>query len=211
MRVRTVGEHAVLVECADADEVAAVHAQALARVSGADDIVPAALTVLIDGVGEPAALAEEVPAWPLEPVAAGAGPLVELSVRYGGPDLADVAELWGTSVEGAVARHTDREYVVAFCGFAPGFAYCRGLTQEEAVPRLGVPRTRVPAGSVAVANTWTGVYPTPSPGGWRLLGTTDATLWDLDREPPALLSPGTRVVFRDASSLGSSTQVFRDV
>lgn len=197
MQARIVGEHAVLIECADAEEVAAVHAQARARMNEADDVVPAARTVLIDGVADPAALARDVASWPLQRVAADAGRLVELPVRYDGPDLPDVAELWGTSVEGAVARHTGREFVVAFCGFAPGFAYCRGLSPAEAVPRLDAPRTQVPAGSVAVADTWTGVYPTSSPGGWRLLGTTDARLWDLDTDPPALLTPGTRVVFRD--------------
>jgi KipI family sensor histidine kinase inhibitor len=89
---------------------------------------------------------------------------------------------------------------VSFCGFAPGFAYCAGLPDRLAVPRLGTPRTRVPAGSVAVAGTWTGVYPTVSPGGWRLLGTTDAELWQVDRDPPALLPPGTRVRFVEVSS-----------
>lgn len=197
MQARIVGEHAVLIECADAEEVAAVHAQALARMGEADDVVPAARTVLIDGVADPAAVAADVASWPLQRVAADAGRVVELPVRYDGPDLPDVAELWGTSVEGVVARHAGREFVVAFCGFAPGFAYCRGLSPAESVPRLDAPRTQVPAGSVAVADTWTGVYPTSSPGGWRLLGTTDARLWDLDTEPPALLTPGTRVVFRD--------------
>lgn len=197
MQTRIAGEHAVLIECANAEEVAAVHAQALARIAEADDVVPAARTVLIDGVADPAAVATDVASWPLQQVAGSTGRLVDIPVRYDGPDLTDVAELWGTSVEGVVARHAGREFVVAFCGFAPGFAYCRGLSTAESVPRLEVPRTQVPAGSVAVADTWTGVYPTSSPGGWRLLGSTDARLWDLDAAPPALLTPGTRVVFRD--------------
>ena len=89
---------------------------------------------------------------------------------------------WGTDVDGVVARHSEVEYVAAFCGFAPGFAYLSGLPPELAVPRLESPRPRVPAGSVGLAGGWCGVYPTASPGGWRLLGRTDAALWDPDRD-----------------------------
>ncbi len=94
-----------------------------------------------------------------------------------------------------MARHTGTTFVAAFSGFAPGFAYLAGLDDEHAVPRLDSPRTRVPAGSVALAGTWCGVYPTASPGGWQLIGHTDARLWDVERDPPALLAPGTRVRF----------------
>ena len=94
-----------------------------------------------------------------------------------------------------VARHGEVEFVSAFCGFAPGFAYLAGLPEKYAVPRLDSPRSRVPAGAVGLAGAWCGVYPTASPGGWRLLGRTDATLWDPDRSRPALLAPGTRVRF----------------
>ena len=94
-----------------------------------------------------------------------------------------------------VARHGGIEFVSAFCGFAPGFAYLAGLPEEYAVPRLDSPRSRVPVGSVGLAGSWCGVYPSESPGGWRLLGHTDLTLWDPDRSEPALLAPGTRVRF----------------
>ncbi len=117
---------------------------------------------------------------------------------YDGPDLEDVAGLWGVEPAEVVARHTRLELVSVFCGFAPGFAYLSGLPREWAVPRLDSPRSRVPVGSVALADTWCGVYPTASPGGWRLLGRTDATLWDVHRDPPALLAPGTRVRFVEA-------------
>lgn len=189
----------MLIECGDdpdpAASVAATYDLVRTNVPQAVDVVPAATTVLVDGVPDPAALVEEVGGW--RPIASARteGPLVEVPVRYDGVDLADVAALWGVDVDEAVRLHSSREYVVSFCGFAPGFAYCAGLSEELAVPRLESPRTRVPAGSVAVAGSWTGVYPTASPGGWRLLGTTDAELWRADRDPPALLPPGTRVRF----------------
>jgi KipI family sensor histidine kinase inhibitor len=195
VRGRVVGEHAVLAECPTAADVAAVYARARADVPDAVDVVPAARTVLVDGVADPAALAARVVAWRLGAAEVPAGDLVEVPVRYDGADLADVAAHWGVSVREAVRLHRDHEYVVSFCGFAPGFAYCAGLPERLAVPRLDSPRTRVPAGSVAVAGRWTGIYPSASPGGWRLLGTTDAVLWQVDRDPPALLPPGTRVRF----------------
>jgi KipI family sensor histidine kinase inhibitor len=195
LRAHVVGEHAVLLECAAEADVPAAYARARVEVPDAVDVVPAARTVLVDGVTDPAALAERAPGWRLGTGERASGELVEVPVRYDGADLADVAAHWGVPVEEAVRLHRDREYVVSFCGFAPGFAYCAGLPDRLAVPRLDSPRTRVPAGSVAVAGSWTGVYPTASPGGWRLLGTTDVALWVVDRDPPALLPPGTRVRF----------------
>lgn len=117
---------------------------------------------------------------------------VVLPVTWDGEDLPVVAELWGCSVPVVVARMESTALVSAFCGFAPGFAYLAGLPVELAVPRRATPRPRVPAGSVAIADSWCGIYPTASPGGWLLLGRTDAALWDLAAEPPALLAPGTR-------------------
>ena len=110
-------------------------------------------------------------------------------------DLAEVAAISGLSQEDVVARHLRPEYQVAFCGFAPGFAYIVGGDPALRVPRRRNPRTAVPAGSVALADEFTGVYPRQMPGGWQLIGRTDAVLWDLDRDPPALLPPGTRVRF----------------
>jgi allophanate hydrolase subunit 1 len=120
---------------------------------------------------------------------------VTLPVRYDGDDLAIVATDAGCQVDEAIRRHCEATYTVAFCGFAPGFAYLRGLDVSLWQPRLASPRSRVPAGSVGIAGEFTGVYPRASPGGWRLLGRTDQMLWDLDRTPPALLLPGTRVRF----------------
>jgi KipI family sensor histidine kinase inhibitor len=106
---------------------------------------------------------------------------------------------WGVSERAAVERLTSAESTVAFCGFAPGFAYLTGLPAEWTAPRLPSPRAKVPAGSVALAGTYAGIYPTASPGGWRLVGRTDVRLFDVDSETPALLTPGTRVWLDDAA------------
>lgn len=200
MIVRPYGVGAVLVEPADPATVLPL-AAAVAGVPGVTEVVPAARTLLVAGD------AAELPAitvrlreiaGTLDPATAPAGPEVELEVRYDGPDLASTATLLGIAVDELVARHAAGRYVVAFCGFAPGFAYLTGLDADLRAPRLAEPRTRVPAGAVGIADEFTGVYPRASPGGWRLLGRTDAPLWDLARTPPALLAPGTRVHFRPA-------------
>lgn len=130
---------------------------------------------------------------------AGAGPeVVVIPVVYDGEDLDSVAELAGMSVDDVIARHTGRELVVGWLGFAPGFAYLTGLDPALHLPRLATPRTSVPAGSVAIAGPYSAIYPTASPGGWRLLGRTTARIWDVDAEPPSLFRPGTRVRFEPA-------------
>ncbi len=185
-----VGRDAVLVEVGSAAEAVSLATWARERVL-ATDVVPGARTVLLDGVADPDGLTTILETW--RPTTAEPGPLVELEVTYDGPDLEDVAASWGCDVGEVAARHQAVELVSSFCGFAPGFAYLSGL--EIDVPRLATPRTRVPAGSVALAGRWCGVYPTASPGGWRIIGRTDAVLWDARREQPALLAPGTRVRF----------------
>jgi len=191
---RPVGPHALLVEVDDAAAARSLAAWAREQEVTADEVVPAARTVLFDGVPDAGTLREALADW--QPGAAsGELDLVEIPVTYDGDDLAFVAEHWGMSEEDAVAAHAEVEYVAAFCGFAPGFAYLEGLPEERAVPRLDSPRSKVPAGSVALAGTWSAVYPTASPGGWQLIGRTDVVLWDAAREEPALLPPGTRVRF----------------
>ncbi len=201
MRVEVVAQDALMIECGDDAGVRAAYAEALRRREAGEldcvDVVPGAATVLLDGVRDrdrvAAALADWSPRQPEENEAR----LVEVPVRYDGPDLETVAKLWEVGVEEVVARHRGTEYVVAFCGFAPGFAYLSGLAEALAVPRLEEPRTKVPAGSVGLAASYTGVYPRSSPGGWQLIGRTEMELWDPRRDPPALLAPGTRVRFVD--------------
>jgi KipI family sensor histidine kinase inhibitor len=193
MKTRPVGRDALLAEVVSPHDAVALAAWARAR-GLAGDVVPGAETVLFDGVIDADALFEELEAW--TPAEAPVGPEVELPVAYDGPDLEAVAASWGCDVDEVVVRHQAVELVSAFCGFAPGFAYLSGL--EVSVPRLATPRTRVPAGSVGLAGTWCGVYPVTSPGGWQIIGTTDAVLWDPQRSEPALLAPGTRVRFRQA-------------
>jgi 5-oxoprolinase (ATP-hydrolysing) subunit B len=126
------------------------------------------------------------------------GRLVEIPTRYGGPDgedLDDVATQLGLSPGAVVELHASTEYEVYMLGFAPGFAYMGILPEGIAVPRRPTPRSRVPAGSVAIAERQTAVYPAVTPGGWNLIGRTDLTLWEVERDPPALLAPGDRVRF----------------
>ncbi len=201
MRIIRVGRDAALVEVASSHE--AVSLAAWARSCGlARDAVPGAETVLLDGLLEALvdldALAARLAAW--EPAGSGPGPAVEVPVTYDGPDLETVARHWGCDVADVVRRHQATAFESAFCGFAPGFAYLTATGADlPDVPRLATPRTRVPAGSVALAGRWCGVYPAASPGGWQIIGSTDAVLWDPDRPEPALLAPGTRVVFRAAA------------
>lgn len=200
MKTLPVGDRALLVELAGAQEAGAFHAELLRRRAAGTlpairEIVPAARTVLLDGIEEPGRFARELAAWEIPALHARVQDAIEIPVRYDGPDLADVAALWQVTQEEAVRIHSSAEFRVAFCGFAPGFGYLTGLPQQYTVPRRATPRTSVPAGSLALAGPYTGVYPRSSPGGWQLIGTTDTVLWDPAREPAALLSPGTRVRF----------------
>lgn len=121
--------------------------------------------------------------------------IVVVPVDYRGDDLHETAELLGVSPEALVGHHTAATWRVAFIGFAPGFGYLVSDDWPFQVPRLDAPRTRVPSGSVALAGAFAGAYPRESPGGWRLVGRTDAVLWDAASEPPALFAPARRVRF----------------
>jgi len=199
MRILPCGETALLVECAP-EQVASLHAALLASSLPLADVVPAARTVLVRCA--PSLLTsvrEQLEAFlsaPLPPAPAPApGTTLTIEVRYDGPDLERVAVLTGLDATDVVAAHTGRPWRVAFGGFAPGFAYLEGGDERLAVPRRETPRTEVPAGSVGLADGYSGIYPRSSPGGWQLIGRTTAVLWDAGREPPALLRPGWWVRF----------------
>jgi len=199
MRVLRAGIGAILVELDGLEQVMGLDA-ALRRTppAGTVDLVPAARTLLVifDPFATTAdAVGAEIRQREIDPAAEPDGPLVQVLVVYDGEDLTEVAQMTGLTGKEVVARHQRPEYRAAFCGFAPGFAYLAGGDPALRVPRRDSPRTSVPAGSVGLADQFTGVYPRQMPGGWQLIGRTDAILWDLDREPPALLAPGTRVRF----------------
>jgi KipI family sensor histidine kinase inhibitor len=123
----------------------------------------------------------------------------EIPVRYDGADLGSIARRLGLTVQGVVEMHSEPLYEVSFIGFQPGFPYMSGLHQSlGAVGRLASPRVSVPAGSVAIATGWAGIYPLEGPAGWQILGTTRETLFDPTLDNPVLLSPGDRVRFRPA-------------
>jgi KipI family sensor histidine kinase inhibitor len=209
MRLLPYGDRGLLVELADTAAVVAVadlvraHPQAAELVA---DVVPGARTVLVvarpgvpsgrlvDVAPDEWAVAEAV----LQPVRqVRRDDPTTIPVVYDGPDLAEVAALTGMSEREVVAAHTGMPWRVAFGGFAPGFAYLVGGDPRLRVPRRDEPRTSVPAGSVGLAGEFSGVYPRASPGGWQLIGRTDLPLWDLDSDPPALLTAGATVVFEE--------------
>ncbi|MFF0394088.1 5-oxoprolinase subunit PxpB [Kitasatospora sp. NPDC004615] len=201
MRVLPCGSDAVLVEVDTADQVQQLHgALRTAPPTGVTELVPAARTVLVrydPRVTDPHRLRAALAALPRTAAARTADEpdAIRVPVRYDGPDLAEVAARAGLTERQVIERHTAAHYRVAFCGFAPGFAYLTGLDPRLRLPRRSEPRTRVPAGSVAVADEYTGIYPSPSPGGWHLLGSTALTLWDPAADPPTRLRPGTAVRF----------------
>jgi 5-oxoprolinase (ATP-hydrolysing) subunit B len=204
MNILRCGIEGALVELDDRDQVLALHASLRATPpDGMLELVPAARTLLVrfdrrhTGF---ARIAESIAAVP--PVAADDQASVEvlIPVRYDGADLAEVASATGLTRAEVIRRHTAARYTVAFCGFAPGFAYITGLDPALHLPRRATPRTAVPPGSVALADEYTGVYPRSSPGGWRLIGTSELAVWDLKRDPPTVLTPGSPVRFEAVGS-----------
>ncbi|SDE27708.1 5-oxoprolinase subunit B family protein [Auraticoccus monumenti] len=201
-RVLPAGDRALLVEGRDAGEAVAL-AGRLAREPGVVDVLPAGRTVLVSltGAGACAAVVERVLATAAAPEPAtgvpdGAEDVLVVPVVYDGADLAEAARLLGCSTGELVRRHTAGAWRCDFLGFAPGFGYLSREDDPLVLPRRSTPRTSVPAGSVALADGRSAVYPRASPGGWQLLGRTSLVLWDLDRRPPALLQPGRLVQFQ---------------
>jgi KipI family sensor histidine kinase inhibitor len=200
------GDQALLLEFDTTAEVLAwSDALRAADLLGVLDVVPASRTVLLKLAGpryrEPTRL--RLSKLRIDPVTVDdvTAPIdrradVQIDVVYDGADLHEVARLSGLTPADVVAAHTAAPMRVGFGGFAPGFAYLVGGDERLHVPRRAEPRTRVPAGSVALAGEFSGVYPRESPGGWQLIGHTDAALWEIGRDQPALLTPGMWVQFR---------------
>jgi KipI family sensor histidine kinase inhibitor len=211
MRFLPVNLDAVLVELDDLDQTLALLASLQREpLAGIDEVVPAARTLLIyfrPAVQSLARIAQALSHRDVSARAEQGSTQIEIPVRYDGEDLAEVADLLGITPEEVVRRHTGSEYTVAFTGFAPGFAYLSGGHPSFNVPRRATPRTRIPAGAVGLAGTFSGIYPQASPGGWQIIGTTPLAMWDLNRlapAQPALLQPGFRVRFVDMSTLSDA-------
>ncbi|MFL4479462.1 5-oxoprolinase/urea amidolyase family protein [Paeniglutamicibacter sp. ORCA_105] len=208
---RFAGTRSVLVELSDLDSVLALGALLEASpLPGQLDVLAAATTIFIkaDSWANARKIAAAVPALELGTAPANTGSLVTVDVHYDGEDLAEVAKLTGLSVESVINAHSHQIWRAAFGGFAPGFAYLLGENRALNVPRRDTPRKVVPAGAVALAGDYSAVYPRQSPGGWQLIGHTDAVLWDLERENPALIRPQDRVQFtasRTSLKLSSHT------
>lgn len=202
MRVLPSGTGGLLLELDSLEEVLGRYAALTEADLPVLDLVPAGRTILVvaergTSLTDLAARLRSIPAGEHRPEGAVT---VEVPVVYDGEDLAEAAELLGLSGPDELrARHQEEEWTVAFCGFAPGFGYLTGSRFTWDVPRRATPRTKVPAGSVALAGEFTGVYPRESPGGWQLLGRSLVDAFDLHRDPPALLVPGAQVRFVESS------------
>ena len=204
MRCLPVNPAALMVELDDLEQTLGLLSSLQAEpIEGVCDIIPGARTLLIrhlPWVLSHRALADELMKRPLARVQSATTRVLEIPVQYQGEDLAEVADWLGTTPADVIRRHTEAEWTVAFTGFAPGFAYLSGGEACLNVPRRASPRTRIPAGAVALAGGFSGIYPKASPGGWQIIGQTPWAMWDLDRNPPALLQPGQRVRFVDMST-----------
>ena len=198
------GTAALMLELDSLEDVLAMYAALVDEPPpGVLDLVPAARTLLLyldPAVTDPPTVERAVRGVTPRYGDRATGDLVEIPVNYNGEDLEEVGSLTGWGTSGVIERHTSTEWTVAFCGFAPGFGYMVSPTGGWDVPRRPSPRTKVPPGAVALAGEFAGVYPRESPGGWQLIGRTDVAVFDLDRDPPALLTPGTRVRFVDVGS-----------
>ncbi|MCW2254224.1 KipI family sensor histidine kinase inhibitor [Providencia alcalifaciens] len=203
MRFIPVNLSAFMVELQSLEETMALTdlLRDMSRTFAIEELTPAARTVLVrfnPVITDVNILVKQIAALDISITDIKSGQLVTIPVHYNGEDLVDVADYLGVSTDEVIRRHTSNEYQVAFCGFAPGFAYMVSKNAELNVPRRQSPRIRIPAGSVALAGEFSSIYPQSSPGGWQLIGVTDTAVWDIYRAEPALLKPGYRVSFVDA-------------
>ena len=195
-RVELYGEGAYLIHCDGAETLGLLRAidQQVAGVEEAHGGEASILVQFDPRNPEGANLRQQLRGLQPLPIEAAAHP-VTLPAYYDGEDLGVVAKASDLSVAEVIELHSSATYRVAFCGFMPGFAYLTGLPAQLQLPRRPTPRTRVPAGSIAIAAHYCAVYPVESPGGWHLLGRTLEALFDVEASPPALLAPGTQVRF----------------
>ena len=198
-RLLPYGSAAVLLECDGLGETLALRPAIEEQIEKVVEVVPGARTLLLrlrapltDGDRR------RLLALPVAELESAEQELVTISVDYAGDDLAEVGRLTGLTADEVIRAHTGQQWTLAFCGFAPGFGYLVGEDDRLRVPRRTNPRAKVPAGAIGLADAFSGIYPREGPGGWQLIGRTDARVWDLDRDPPALLRPGVRVRFAAA-------------
>jgi KipI family sensor histidine kinase inhibitor len=202
VRVRPCGDTAALVEVDDLDEVLGLYGRLAGRdLPGIVALVPSARSLLVQVDPQRTSLADVMRDLETsdphddQPLVADE---VEIPVTYDGEDLEEVGALTGLGARGVVAAHTEQVWTVGFVGFAPGFGYLVGEHDRLKVPRREAPRSAVPPGAVGLAGEFSGVYPRRSPGGWQLIGHTEVPMWDVGRDPPALLRPGGTVRFVEA-------------
>jgi len=201
LRFLPFNDSALLVELPDLEHtLALLHSLQTEPIAGVHECVPAARTILLRFTAQKISRAQLEDTLAQRKIDAGArlpehGTPIDIPVVYDGEDLAEVAQALGVSTEEVIARHTGCEWFVAFTGFAPGFAYLAGGDPIFNVARRTTPRTKVPAGAVALAGQFSAVYPRASPGGWQLIGTAQVPMWDVTRSPPALLAAGQRLRF----------------
>jgi len=200
------GDQALLLQFhSTADVLAWTAALRAAAFPGVLDIVPGPRTVLVklDSPRYQGVTRQRLRKLQVAPDALPTAPTdgcvdVVVDVVYDGADLAEVADRTGLTITQVINAHTATPWRVGFSGFAPGSAYLVAGDPRLKVPRRSEPRASMPAGSVGLADEFSGIYPRRSPGGWQLIGHTDAVLWDIDRPNPALLTPGMWVQFRAA-------------
>ncbi|MBI6547238.1 5-oxoprolinase/urea amidolyase family protein [Xenorhabdus lircayensis] len=211
MRFLPVNFNTIMVELSGlAETLALLDSLNVAPILGIEEIIPAARTLMIRFRPTKISaqqLAAKICCRDLQERGHATEKQIEIPVHYNGDDLAVVAEILGFTVQEVIRQHTENEYTVAFTGFAPGFAYMVSDTLQWNIPRRKTPRTRIPAGAVALAGEFSSIYPQASPGGWQIIGITTERMWDLSRSSPALLQPGYRVNFRDAGHLPATVSL----
>lgn len=204
MRFLSVNADCFLIELASLEETLALYNKLQnTQLNGIKDLVPAAKTILVffnEIETNFKMLVASIQSLKIDSGFERSGQEVIVPIRYDGEDLAQVAELQGLSVADVIRKHHESVWNVAFIGFAPGFAYMSSPDRPFTdIPRLTVPRKKIPSGSLGLAGKYSGIYPKDSPGGWQLIGTTSEKMWDLERKNPALLLPGMTVHFEDVT------------